>query len=127
MKNPKNSSFFNPPASATALQPAGHPGNRIGNTPKTVAVLIRDVEQQYEGLRLSLGALLDAAQAQMFVLDHEIAVMDDAYRDNMAFLDEMGGKRFSNHPTNVEKYNFRPVTLKDVALHLLAADLVIPF
>ena len=94
---------------------------------KKVAVLIRDIEQQYEGLRVSLGALLDSVEIQMFVLNHEIAVMDEAYRDNMEFIDEMEGERFSNNAANVEKYDFKHATLKETAERIKAADLVIPF
>ena len=73
----------------------------------SVAVLIKDVDQQYEGLRTSLGLLLEAASVQMYVLNHEIANMDEAYRDNMEFIEEMEGERYSNHPANVEKYGFK--------------------
>jgi len=92
-----------------------------------VAVLIKDVEQQYEGLRTSLGLLLEAAYVQMYVLDHEIETMDEAYRENMEFIDEMEGERFSNHPTNVEKYGFQPVTNEEILVKLKEVDLIIPF
>lgn len=94
---------------------------------KKVAVVIKDIKQQYEGLRVSLGALLDNVEIQMFVLNHEIENMDEAYHDNMEFLDEMEGERFSNNSANVEKYGFTYVTLKETAKKLNAADLVIPF
>jgi hypothetical protein len=94
---------------------------------KKAAVIIRDPEQQYEGLRTSLGLLLEDTQVQMFVLHHEIANMDEAYRDNMEFIDEMEGERFSNNSANVEKYGFRHVTLADVAKKINAADVIIPF
>jgi hypothetical protein len=94
---------------------------------KKIAVLIKDKEQQYEGLRTSLGLLLEAAEVQMFVLHHEIADMDEAYHDNMEFIDEMEGERFSNHAANVEKYGFKHVTLTDTARMLSEADVVIPF
>lgn len=94
---------------------------------KKVCVVIRDIAQQYEGLRTSLGALLDAVEIQMFVLNHEIAEMDEAFQDNMEFLDEMEGERFSNNSANVEKYGFQHVTLKQTAEYLRAADVVIPF
>jgi len=92
-----------------------------------VAVLIKDVEQQYEGLRTSLGLLLEAAYVQMYVLDHEIANMDEAYRENMEFIDEMEGERFSNHPVNVEKYGFQPITTEELLVKLKDIDLIIPF
>ena len=92
-----------------------------------VAVLIKDVDQKYEGLRTSLVLLLEAAEVQMFVLHHEIANMDEAYQDNMEFLDEMEGERFSNNSANVEKYGFKHVTMADVAAKINEADIIIPF
>lgn len=92
-----------------------------------VAVLIKDVEQQYEGLRTSLGLLLEASEVHMYVLNHEIAVMDEAYSENMEFIDEMEGERFSNNMANVEKYGFKHVTIDDVIERIKKAEFVIPF
>ena len=94
---------------------------------KRVAVLINQPEQQYEGLRSSLGMLLYNTEVQMFVLNNEIARMDEAYEDNMGFLDEMEGERFSNNKTNVEKYGFKYATVEQIGEMLRQADLVIPF
>ena len=94
---------------------------------KKVAVLIKDVDQQYEGLRTSLGLLLEDAEVQMIVLNNEIGNMDEAYHDNMEFLDEMEGERFSNNPVNVEKYGFKYVTIEDIAARINESDIVIPF
>ena len=94
---------------------------------KKVAVLINEVEQQYEGLRSSLGMLLYETEVQMFVVDKEIANMDEAYQDNMAFLDEMEGGRFSNNRANVEKYGFTYASVEEMGQMLQHADLVIPF
>jgi hypothetical protein len=92
-----------------------------------VAVLINDAEQQYEGLRSSLGMLLYNTEVQMFVINKEIANMDEAYEDNMGFLDEMEGERFSNNTDNVEKYGFTYATIEEMGEMLRQADLVIPF
>jgi len=94
---------------------------------KKVAVLIKDPDQQYEGLRVSLGALLDEVDVRMIVLNHEVRHMDEAYRENMEFLDEMEGQRFSNNPTNVEKYGFTYASRKQIAEQLKSVDVVIPF
>jgi hypothetical protein len=92
-----------------------------------VAVLIKDVDQQYEGLRTSLGLLLEAASVQMYVLNHEIENMNEPYHDNMEFIDEMEGERYSNHTANVEKYGFQPVTTEEMLAKLKEVDLIIPF
>ncbi|UCE54097.1 MAG: hypothetical protein JSV31_01240 [Desulfobacterales bacterium] len=94
---------------------------------KKVAVLINDIEQQYEGLRSSLGMLLYDTEVQMFVINKEIANMDEAYSDNMEFLDEMEGERFSNNRANTEKYGFTYASIEEMGEMLQQADLVIPF
>ena len=94
---------------------------------KKIAVLVKDVDQQYEALRTSLGALLELAEVSMFVLDHEIADMDEAYSENMEFLDEMEGLRFSNNQANVDKYGFQPATLAEIGEKIKESDIVIPF
>jgi hypothetical protein len=94
---------------------------------KKVAVLIKDPEQQFEGLRCSLGLMLYNTDVQMFVFDHEIKNMNEAYQDNIEFMDEMEGERFSNHPANVEKYGFQFASLEEIAFMLRDVDLVIPF
>ena len=92
-----------------------------------VAVLINDVEKQYEGLRSSLGMLLYNTEVQMFVINKEITNMDEAYQDNMEFLDEMEGQRFSNNKANVEKYGFTYASLEEMGEMLQQSDLVIPY
>ncbi|HZY05277.1 MAG TPA: hypothetical protein VFF02_17440 [Anaeromyxobacteraceae bacterium] len=95
-------------------------------TGKRVAVLIKDKERQYEGLRSSLGLLLEKHVISMFVLNHEID-MTEEYSDNMGFIDEMGGARYSNVPANVEKYGFKAVTLDDLPARLKESELVIAY
>jgi len=103
---------------------------------KKATVLIRDPAQQYEGLRTSLGLLLESVEVKMVVLHHEVAALaaretdEEAYEeyfDNMEFIDEMDGERFSDHPHNVEKHGFKPVTPDDLAVMIRDADIVIPF
>ncbi len=97
------------------------------NTMKKIAVLIKSIDQQYDGLCLSLGAFCDDVEIQMMVLNHEVADMDEAYQDNMEFFDEMKGQRISNHMANAEKFGFGHATIKEIAQRLREADLVIPF
>ena len=94
---------------------------------KQAAIIIKDTQQQYEGLRTSVGLLLAGMRVQMFVLHHEIETMDEAYRDNMQFMDEIGGERYSNNSENAEKYGFAHVTIAQAAARIRKADIVIPF
>ena len=94
---------------------------------KKVVVLIKDPEQQYEGLRTSLGLLLDATEVTMCVLDHEIADFNEAYCDNLEFIDEMEGTSYSNNPVNIEKYGFKAATRDEMVELMKLSDVVIPF
>ena len=93
---------------------------------KKVSVLIKDKDRQYEGLRSSLGLLLENHVVSMFVLDHEVE-MTEEYSDNMGFIDEMGGTRYSNVPANVEKYGFKPVKVEEMPAKLQDEEIVIAF
>jgi len=92
-----------------------------------IAVLVKEADQQYEALRTSLGLLLEMAEVQMFVMNHEIANMDEAYSENMGFLDEMEGERYTNNAANAEKYGFKFLTTEEISEKLKEASLIIPF
>jgi hypothetical protein len=93
---------------------------------KKVAVVVRDPQRQYEALRTSLGSLLEDHQVSYLVLDEEIHP-DEAFSDNLGFLDEMEGRRYSNQPANVEKYGFSPLTLAEMGELLRQQEIIIPF
>ncbi|MCP4900444.1 MAG: hypothetical protein GY906_26060 [bacterium] len=93
---------------------------------KRVAVITREKQRQFEALRTGLGLLLEHHNVSLFVLDHEID-SDEHFLDNLGFIDEMGGNRYSNHPANVESYGFRSVSLQETGNLLSEHDLVVPF
>ncbi len=93
---------------------------------KKVAILARHPHRQYEALRSSLGCLLENHEVTYLVLDYEVQ-LDEAYSDNLGFLDEMEGARFSNHPANVEKHGFGYLSLAQIGELLREQDVIIPF
>jgi hypothetical protein len=93
---------------------------------KKVAVVVRDRDQQYEALRTSLGALLESHAISMFVLDHEIDMIEE-YRDNLDIFGEMDGLYFSNNEANVEKHGFTSITREGLIEKLRDMDTIIPF
>ena len=93
---------------------------------RRVAVITKDKDRQYEALRTGLGLLLEHHTVSLLVLNHEID-STEPYIDNLGFIDEMGGARFSDHPVNVEQHGFRPVSLEETGRLLAEHDLVIPF
>jgi hypothetical protein len=93
---------------------------------KNVAVVIKDMERQYEGLRSSLGLLVWQHKVSIFVLDHEVALSEE-YEDAMGLVEEMGGGLYSNVDANVDKHGFKPITLEDLPGRLLQSEVIIPF
>ena len=93
---------------------------------KNVAILVRQPQRQYEALRSSLGCLLENHQVSYLVLDHEVQP-DETFSNNLDFLDDMEGRRFSNVAANVEKHGFAPMTLKEMGELLREQDIIIPF
>lgn len=93
---------------------------------KKVAVVVREPRRQYEALRTSLGCLLEDHQVSYLVLDEEIHP-DEAFTDNLGFLEEMEGRRYSNVPANVEKHGFTYLSLAEMGELLRGQDIIIPF
>lgn len=93
---------------------------------KKVAVIVKDKDRQYEGLRTSLGLLMEFHKVSMVVLDHDVDLTEE-YEDNMEFLDEMEGARYSNIKTNVEKYGFQQIRIKDLVDIIKKNEIVIPY
>jgi hypothetical protein len=93
---------------------------------KKVAFLLRTKEEQWEGLRSSLGLLIENFDVIMVALDHEVD-MTDEYRENLDWFLEMEGSIYSNVPGNIEKYGFQPITIEELGEKLKGIDYIIPF
>jgi len=93
---------------------------------KRVAVITKDRNRQQEALRTGLGLLIESHSVSVFVLNHEIE-RSEHYLDNLSFIDEMGGDRYSNNPVNVERHGFRPVSPQETGRLLAEHDLIVPF
>ena len=93
---------------------------------KKVAILARQPQRQFEALRSSLGCLLENHEVTYLVLDHEVRP-DEAFSNNLEFLDDMEGRRFSNVPANVEKHGFGAMSLREMGELLREQDIIIPF
>lgn len=93
---------------------------------KKVAILARQRDRQFEALRSSLGCLLENHEVTYLVMDHEVQE-SEAFSNNLEFLDDMEGRRFSNVPANVEKHGFGALSLKGMGELLREQDIIIPF
>jgi len=88
--------------------------------------LIRNKEDQWEGLRSSLGLALEKNHVTMVVLDHEVEITEE-YEENLELFMEMDGENCSNLPINVEKYGFKPVTIEELGKKLKEMNWIITF
>lgn len=93
---------------------------------RRVAVVTKEKDRQFEAIRSGLGLLLERHNMSLFVLNHEIEPSEHCL-DNLGFIDEMGGDRYSDHPANIELYGFRPISLRDAGRMLADYDLIVPF
>lgn len=93
---------------------------------KKVAVVVRQPRRHYEALRTGLGCLLEDHEVSYLVVDEEISP-DEAFTDNLGFLEEMEGRRYSNQPANAERYGFTYLTLPEMGELLRRQDIIIPF
>jgi hypothetical protein len=93
---------------------------------KKVAFIIRTKEEQWEGMRSSLGLVIENNYVTMAVLDHEVE-MTPEYRENLDWFIDMEGEFYSNHPANVEKHGFQPITIEELGQKLREMDVIVPF
>ncbi|NQU14371.1 MAG: hypothetical protein HQ561_09485 [Desulfobacteraceae bacterium] len=99
--------------------------------PNKVAIVIRDAENQWEGLRSGLGLGLEMVEADLFVIG-EVNMPEDrveGYKENLEFLkEELECQHFTDTRANVDKWGFfEYISLDDMAKKLCEYDLIVPF
>jgi len=93
---------------------------------KKIAFLVRTKDELWEGMRSSLGLVIENNYVTMVVLDHEVE-MTEAYQENLDWFVDMEGEYYSNVPANVEKYGFKPITIGELGEKLKDMDTIVPF
>ena len=99
--------------------------------PNKVAVVIREPNNYWEGLRSSLGMGLEMIETDMFVIGEVTQPEDriEGYKENLEFLkDELEGNHYTDTQANVDKWGFfEYMPIEKIAEKLREYDLVIPF
>ncbi len=98
---------------------------------KKAAVIIRNANNQWEGLRSSLGLGVQMIDAHMFVIG-EVQMSEDrfeGYKENLEFLkDDLEAEIYTDNEANVEKWGFfEYMSLDIMGEKLFEYDLIIPF
>ncbi|RPH85987.1 MAG: hypothetical protein EHM75_08910 [Desulfobacteraceae bacterium] len=93
---------------------------------KKVAFLVQTKDELWEGMRSSLGLVIENNYVTMVVLDQEVE-MTDEYKENLEWFVDMEGEFYSNVPANVEKHGFQPITIGELGEKLKEMDTIVPF
>lgn len=98
---------------------------------KKAAIIIRNTNNQWEGLRSSLGLGVQMIDTHMFVVG-EVQMPEDrfeGYKENLGFLkDDLEAKIYTDNEANVEKWGFFEfMSLDDMGKNLFEYELIIPF
>ncbi len=98
---------------------------------KKAAVIIRNSNNQWEGLRSSLGLGVQMIDAHMFVIG-EVRMSEDrfeGYKENLEFLkDDLEAEIYTDNEANVEKWGFfEYMSLDNMGEKLFEYDLIISF
>ncbi|OYT35564.1 hypothetical protein DRP04_03240 [Archaeoglobales archaeon] len=100
-----------------------------------IAVVTKDKESQFEALRVALGAVLEDHKADLYILNHKIDIeyiknicegCDEEFKDNLEFLEEMGGSLYSNVKEN-EEFGFKTLSLEEIQEKLKEYGVIIPY
>ena len=92
---------------------------------KHCAVLVRRIEDLWEGSRTSLGLAAHNYWATLFVIDVEVNIWDEL-KENLEWLDELECEYVSNLKEN-EEHNFKLMSLDEISEELNNMDAIIPF
>ncbi len=99
--------------------------------PEKVAIIIREPNNQWEGLRSSLGLGVEMIDTHAFVIG-EVNIPTDrveGFKENLEYLkDDLEAHIYTDNQANVEKWDFiEYLSLDDMAQKMSEYDLVIPF
>jgi hypothetical protein len=97
-----------------------------------VAFLIKDPENSWEGVRSSLGLLVENMWVATFFIDTEVALpeskTEDDFKENLEMLEDLEGELYTNVQANVDKWGyFQFMSLEDMVEKIKEYQLIVPF
>lgn len=99
---------------------------------KRIAFLINDPQDTWEGLRSTLGLLVENMWAAAFFIDCELAPPEgkskEDFDENLEMLLDLEGEAYSNVQANADHYeNITYLPLEEMIAKIKTYQLVVPF
>lgn len=97
-----------------------------------IAIVVRDPDYTYEGLRSTLGLLVDNLWGAVFVIDTEVELppgkTDDDFEGYLDMAEDLEGGIFTNVQANVDKWGFFEYADMDSIIEKLRTyQIIVPF
>jgi hypothetical protein len=97
-----------------------------------VAFLIKAPQDSWEGLRSTLGLLVENLWVAAFFIDTEVELpaskSEDDFKENLEMLEDLEGEVYTNVRANVDKWGtFEYLSLEDMVAKIKEYELVVPF
>lgn len=97
-----------------------------------VAFLVNEPQDSWEGLRSTLGLLVENLWAACFFIDTPVELIagktDADFQENLEMLADLEGQCFTNHRPDSERFEFMTyATLDEMAEKMKTYQLVVPF
>jgi hypothetical protein len=97
-----------------------------------VAFLVNESQDSREGLRSTLGLLVENLWCACFFIDTPVKLeggkSEDDFQDNLEMLADLDGECYTNTRADAEKYQFMTfASLEEMAEKIKTYHLVVPF
>jgi hypothetical protein len=97
-----------------------------------VAILVNSSPDSWEGLRSTLGLLVENLWVAAFFIDTEVQLpaskSEEEFRDNLLLLEDLEGELYTNLQSEVDKWGtFEYLSLEDMVAKIKDYELVVPF
>lgn len=97
-----------------------------------VSIIVKDSKDSWEGVRSSLGLLVENMWVRCFIVDCDVELPKDKskeeFEENLEMLDDLEGEVFSNVQANVDNWEFiQYASMEDIAAKVKEYQLVVPF
>ncbi len=97
-----------------------------------IAIVVREPKDSWEGLRSTLGLLVDNLWAAFFLIDAEVELpaekTEEEFTENLEMTEDLEGEMFTNVQANVDKWGYMEYAdLDGIIEKLRTYQIIVPF